>query len=101
MAGAREAIKSLDADKVDPDLKKFLMVEVKKLENGVNMTEKKSKVVEEGAKKLRVDAKKKNQLETDKLRQDGLVILRHHKAVKKLSFDDIFSVVAKKADSID
>jgi len=81
--------------------KKFLEIEIRKLDNGVNTAEKKSKPNDENAKKLRADAKKKAQLETDKLRQDGLVILRHHKCAKKLSLDDMFAALAKKSDSID
>jgi len=89
----RTAIKGLDADKVDSDLKSFLEGEAKKLEVKATQFENRTAKVETGLKKLRTDAKKKAGLELDKLRADSVTIMRHHRSVKKLTSDAMFGEI--------
>merc|ERR1711920_1020596 len=53
IVAAREAIKKLDAEKVDPDLKKFCEVEIKKLETTTTNQDTRVTKVETGLKKVR------------------------------------------------
>jgi len=95
---ARDALKELDNDDVDADLKSFVSTEAKKLESKCVGLDTCISKVEASLKKLKGDAKKKASTELEKLRNDGIAILRHHRVAKKLTNAELFAEIDSDKD---
>merc|ERR1711920_197842 len=84
ITAGRDQVKEMNGDSVDPDLKNFLNAELKKLEGTSKALDNRITKVENTLKNLKAVAKKKSTTELEKLRLDGLTIMRHHRAKKEL-----------------
>merc|ERR1719247_235021 len=92
---AKEAITALSTD--EAELKGFLAGEIKKLEQQWKPLEGRLSRSTATSAKYRTDAAKKNGVELEKLRADGLAMIFQHQGDKKLMGEDVYKEFDKKS----
>jgi len=97
---AVDAIAALNTD-VEPELKVFLMAEIKKLESSSKPLDARITKVAGVSGKLRSESTKRNTQELDNLRTDALEVVSHHQGQKDLTNEEMFKVFANKGDKIE
>lgn len=96
---ATDAIAALSSE-VEPELKAFLMSEVKKLESSTKPLDGRINKASANCTKVRAEATKKNAQELDKLRKEALEVISHFQGQKDQTNEEIFSEFAGKSDKI-
>jgi Ca2+-binding EF-hand superfamily protein len=91
---AKDAIAALTTE--EQELKNFVLSEVKKLENQLKPFDGRLAKATASVQRYRAEATKKDVVELEKLRADGLAIIFHHQGEKNLMGEDVYKEFDKK-----
>jgi len=94
LTAATDAIKALQTD--EAELKGFLAGEVKKLNQTMQPLEGRNNKATASSTKFRAEASKKDNIELEKLRKDGLAMIFFHQGAKKLTCEQVYDELDKK-----
>jgi len=93
---AKDAVDKFKAEESEAELKAFFTSELKKLQIQLTPIEQRITKAVATCAKFRAEATKKNELELEKLRGEGLNMIWNHQGMKKLSADDLYKVFDSK-----
>jgi len=92
---AKDAVEKLSTE-TEPELKGYQTSEIQKLKNQLIPVDQRSTKATAACAKFRADATKKNAVELEKLRAEGLSMIWHHQGAKKLAREDVYKLFDSK-----